>query len=78
MILLVRPREVWSDSRFFSPLEFCILFCAEISCLSRSIRDTACAKGLRVRWWDFPFYVVFGWVVTSFVRIAGVLLSSVI
>ena len=31
-------------------------------------------KGLRVRWWDFLFYAVFGLVVTSFVRIAGVLL----
>ena len=31
-------------------------------------------KGLRVRWWDFFFYAVFGLVVTSFVRIAGVLL----
>src|SRR5207249_2809358 len=29
---------------------------------------------LRVRWWDFLFYAVFGLVVTSFVRIAGVLL----
>jgi zinc/manganese transport system permease protein len=27
-----------------------------------------------VRWWDFFFYAVFGLVVTSFVRIAGVLL----
>jgi len=29
---------------------------------------------LRVRWWDFLFYAAFGLVVTSFVRIAGVLL----
>jgi zinc/manganese transport system permease protein len=27
-----------------------------------------------VRWWDFLFYAAFGLVVTSFVRIAGVLL----
>ena len=31
-------------------------------------------SGLRVRWWDFLFYALFGLVVTSFVRIAGVLL----
>jgi len=37
-------------------------------------RDGAYQKGLRVRWWDFLFYAVFGLVVTSFVRIAGVLL----
>ena len=27
-----------------------------------------------MRWWDFLFYALFGLVVTSFVRIAGVLL----
>jgi zinc/manganese transport system permease protein len=27
-----------------------------------------------VRWWDFLFYALFGWVVTSFVQIGGVLL----
>src|SRR6266571_443203 len=37
-------------------------------------RDRAYEKGLRVRWWDFLFYAAFGLVVTSFVRIAGVLL----
>ena len=31
-------------------------------------------KGWRVRWWDFLFYASFGVVVTSSVRIAGVLL----
>src|SRR6266478_6368640 len=36
--------------------------------------DAAESKGRRVRWWDFCFYVTFGIVVTSSVRIAGVLL----
>jgi len=36
--------------------------------------DAAEAKGRRIRWWDFCFYVTFGIVVTSSVRIAGVLL----
>jgi zinc/manganese transport system permease protein len=31
-------------------------------------------QGVRVRWWDFLFYASFGVVVTSSVRIAGVLL----
>jgi len=31
-------------------------------------------QGLAVRWWDFLFYATFGLVVTSSVRIAGVLL----
>jgi zinc/manganese transport system permease protein len=36
--------------------------------------DAARARGRRLRWWDFFFYVTFGVVVTSSVRIAGVLL----
>ncbi len=31
-------------------------------------------RGLNVRWWDFLFYISFGFVVTSSVAIAGVLL----
>ncbi len=34
----------------------------------------AAARGLSIRWWDFCFYVTFGVVVTSSVRMAGVLL----
>lgn len=36
--------------------------------------DAAAEKGRWIRWWDFCFYVTFGIVVTSSVRIAGVLL----
>jgi len=36
--------------------------------------DQAFRDGLAVRWWDFLFYASFGVVVTSSVRIAGVLL----
>jgi zinc/manganese transport system permease protein len=36
--------------------------------------DDAEAGGLNVRWWDFLFYASFGFVVTSSVAIAGVLL----
>jgi zinc/manganese transport system permease protein len=35
---------------------------------------TAFRDGWRVRWWDFLFYASFGLVVTSSVRVAGVLL----
>lgn len=31
-------------------------------------------EGMRVRWWDFLFYASFGFVVTSSVKVAGVLL----
>jgi len=37
-------------------------------------REQSRANGMRVRAWDFLFYALFGLVVTSFVRIAGVLL----
>jgi len=36
--------------------------------------QAAVAKGRWLRWWDFCFYISFGIVVTSSVRIAGVLL----
>ncbi|HEV8226841.1 MAG TPA: iron chelate uptake ABC transporter family permease subunit [Methylomirabilota bacterium] len=36
--------------------------------------EIAAARGRAIQWWDFAFYVTFGVVVTSSVRIAGVLL----
>ena len=37
-------------------------------------RNRAAAEGMSVRFWDFLFYASFGFVVTSSVAIAGVLL----
>lgn len=36
--------------------------------------ESAFERGMRVRWWDFLFYATFGFVVTSSVEVAGVLL----
>jgi len=36
--------------------------------------EAAGNSGMRVKWWDFLFYALFGLVVTSFVQIGGVLL----
>lgn len=36
--------------------------------------DRTEAEGILIHWWDFLFYAMFGWVVTSFVQIGGVLL----
>jgi len=36
--------------------------------------ERAFRQGMRVRWWDFLFYATFGFVVTSSVEMAGVLL----
>src|SRR5438105_9605471 len=73
-ILLVTPREVWERFALFAAVGI-FHFCFRRNFLLVSFdRDGAYQKGLRVRWWDFFFYAVFGLVVTSFVRIAGVLL----
>jgi zinc/manganese transport system permease protein len=73
-ILLVTPREVWERFALFVAVGiFHFVFRRNFLLVSFD-RDGAYRKGLRVRWWDFCFYAVFGLVVTSFVRIAGVLL----
>ena len=73
-ILLVTPREVWERFALFAAVGvFHFVFRKNFLLVSFD-RDGAYQKGLRVRWWDFLFYAVFGLVVTSFVRIAGVLL----
>jgi zinc/manganese transport system permease protein len=73
-ILLVTPREVWERFALFAAVGvFHFVFRRHFLLVSFD-RDGAYQKGLRVRWWDFFFYAVFGLVVTSFVRIAGVLL----
>jgi zinc/manganese transport system permease protein len=73
-ILLVTPREVWERFALFAAVGICHFVFRRNFLLVSFDRDGAYQKGLRVRWWDFFFYAVFGLVVTSFVRIAGVLL----
>ncbi len=73
-ILLVTPREVWKRFALFVAVGvFHFVFRRNFLLVSFD-RDCAYQKGLQVRWWDFFFYAIFGLVVTSFVRIAGVLL----
>src|SRR2546428_9657844 len=73
-ILLVTPVEVWKCFALFVAVGI-VHFVLRRNFLVVSFdRDKAYEQGLRVRWWDFLFYAVFGLVVTSFVRIAGVLL----
>ena len=73
-ILLVTPQEVWERFVLFAAVGiFHFIFRRNFLLVSFD-RDGAYQKGLRVRWWDFLFYAVFGLIVTSFVRIAGVLL----
>lgn len=73
-ILLVTPREVWERFVLFAAVGIFHFVFRKSFLLVSFDREGAYRNGLRVRWWDFFFYAVFGLVVTSFVRIAGVLL----
>ena len=73
-ILLVTPLEVWKCFALFVAVGAVHFVLRRNFLLVSFDRDKAYEQGLRVRWWDFLFYALFGLVVTSFVRIAGVLL----
>ena len=73
-ILLVRPSEVLHTFALFAAVGIVhYIFRRQFLLLSFE-PDHGKAKGLRLWWWDFFFYILFGAVVTSFVRMAGVLL----
>jgi zinc/manganese transport system permease protein len=73
-ILLVSAEDIWKAFALFVAVGIFHAFCHRPMRLVSFDREGAFAQGLRVRWWDFLFYATFGLVVTSFVRIAGVLL----
>lgn len=73
-ITVVRADEVWRCFAVFAVVG-AVHFALRKSFLLVSFdRDRAYEEGLRVRWWDFLFYALFGLCVTIFVRVAGVLL----
>src|SRR4051812_30656650 len=73
-ILLVTPSDVWKCLGFFALVGgFHFVFRRRFLLVSFD-REAAYRQGWGVRWWDFFFYGSFGFVVTSFVQIAGVLL----
>jgi zinc/manganese transport system permease protein len=73
-ILLVTPGEIARTAVLFL-LVGIVHFVFRRRFLAVSFeREAARAEGVRLRAWDFLFYALFGVVVTSFVRIAGVLL----
>ena len=73
-ILLVTPGDVWKCLGLFLLVgAFHFAFRKKFILVSFD-REAACQQGLSFRLWDFLFYASFGFVVTSFVRIAGVLL----
>jgi len=73
-VLLVRPGEVLRTFALFVAVGAVhIVFRRQFLLLSFD-PDRGRSEGLCFWWWDFLFYVLFGVVVTSFVRMGGVLL----
>ena len=73
-ILLVQPGEVLRAFALYAVIgTFHLVFRRKFLMISFE-PDRALAEGVSVRGWDFLFYVLFGFVVTSFVRIGGVLM----
>ncbi|MBI4353012.1 MAG: metal ABC transporter permease [Candidatus Omnitrophica bacterium] len=73
-VLLVSHKDIMDMTVVYTAVGlFHFLFRRQFFLISKSPEE-AYAKGLRVPFWDFFFYVSFGIVVTSSVRIAGVLL----
>jgi len=73
-ILLVSPTDVWKCFGLFLLVGMVHFVLRKSFLLVSFDRDSAYEHGLRVGWWDFLFYALFGLVVASFVRIAAVLL----
>ena len=73
-ILSVGGAEVFKVAILYSIIGLFHWLCRQPFFLISTDPATAYRDGWRVRWWDFLFYASFGLVVTSSVRIAGVLL----
>lgn len=73
-ITVVRADEVWRCFVVFAVVGIVHYLLRRSFLLVSFERERAYEAGLRVRWWDFLFYALFGLVVTIFVRVAGVLL----
>ena len=73
-VLLVTPQQVLRTFALYLAIGLVHYFCRRKFLAISFEPDRADAEGLAVRWWDFAFYAMFGWVVTSFVQIGGVLL----
>ncbi len=73
-ILAVSWAEVFKTAALYAAVgAFHFVFRKNFLAISRD-HEHADSTGLNVRWWDFLFYASFGFVVTSSVSIAGVLL----
>src|SRR2546426_10434214 len=73
-ILTVTPAAVAETAAIYAVIGLFHWWVRKPLFLISTDAEEAHRRGLAVRWWDFLFYASFGFVVTSSVRIAGVLL----
>lgn len=73
-VLLVTPGQVLRTFGLYVAIGLVHWFCRRKFLAISFDPDGAVAQGVSIHWWDFAFYAMFGWVVTSFVQIGGVLL----
>ncbi len=73
-VLLVTPSQVMRTFGLYVALG-AVHFIFRKQFLAISFEPKRAAEHvMSIPWWDFLFYAIFGWVVTSFVQIGGVLL----
>jgi zinc/manganese transport system permease protein len=73
-VLLVTPAQVLRTFALYVVIGLVHFFCRKKFLAISFEPDRMEAEGVSIHWWDFLFYAMFGWVVTSFVQIGGVLL----
>jgi zinc/manganese transport system permease protein len=73
-LLTVSWPEIWRTAALYTAIGVVhFIFRRQFIRLSFE-HENAEAQGMRIRLWDFLFYALFGLIVTSFVRVGGVLL----
>jgi zinc/manganese transport system permease protein len=73
-VLLVTPEQVLRTFALYAGIGGVHFFCRKKFLAISFEPERAAAEAISIKWWDFLFYAMFGWVVTSFVQIGGVLL----
>ncbi|MCX5784623.1 MAG: metal ABC transporter permease [Elusimicrobia bacterium] len=73
-LLTVSPKEVAFIAVLYSAIGIIHWLARKQLLLVTEAPDKARDKGMKLWWWDFVFYATFGMIVTSSVKVAGVLL----
>jgi zinc/manganese transport system permease protein len=73
-LLTVSPKELLFIAVLYSVIGLIHWFARKKLILVSENPEEALSSGVKIWWWDFVFYATFGFVVTSSVKVAGVLL----